>query len=72
MTALQPSVELSSRLIPHLVEMSNNRHICIQKSIHTILRAGLLVLIQLPTPNRARYAFLPADIGEGVDGYMYT
>jgi hypothetical protein len=50
--------------------MTNDGHICIQESIHTILRASLLVPVKLPTPNRTRYAFLPANIGERVDGYQ--
>jgi hypothetical protein len=44
--------------------MLNRRKVRIQESIHTILRARLLVLVQLPTSNRARYTLLPADVGE--------
>ncbi len=46
--------------------MLNNREIRIQEPIHTVLRAALLVLLQLAASDRARYAFAPADIGEVV------
>jgi hypothetical protein len=46
--------------------MLNNRKIRIQKPIHTILRAALLALLQLPAANIACYALLPADVGEVV------
>ena len=48
--------------------MANDGHIRIQESIHTVLRANLLVPIQLPASNRTCYAFLPANVGERVDG----
>jgi hypothetical protein len=49
--------------------MPNNLKIRIQKPIHTIRRTALLPLIQLPTLNRRRDAFAPADIREVVYGY---
>lgn len=49
--------------------MLNNSKIRIQEPIHAILRARILALIQLPTANRPRHAFLPAYICEGMDGY---
>ncbi len=64
--ANQPA-KFSLRLIPHVIKMPYDGHIRIQESIHTILRASFLVPIQLPASNRTRYAFLPANVGEGVD-----
>ena len=57
-------------LIPHRIQMFYNRKIRIQEPIHTILRASLLILVQLSTSYCASYAFLPADVGEGVDSCM--
>jgi hypothetical protein len=51
--------------------VSYDRHVRIQESIYTILRASLLVLVQLPAPNRTRNTFLPADIREGMNGLLY-
>ena len=58
------------RLVPHRLQMLNNRKIPIQKPIHTILCTALLALIQLPTADGPSYTFLPADIGQGVYGYV--
>ena len=63
-------LQLSSLLIPHIVQMLNDREIRIQEPIHTILRTSLLVLIKLSASNCPRDAFLPADIGEGVNSYF--
>ena len=49
--------------------MLDNREIRIQKPIHTILRTALLAFLQLPASNRARYAFLPADIRQIMNRY---
>jgi len=51
--------------------MLNYRKIRIQKPINTVLRTALLVLLQLATSNRSRYAFLPADIRQVVYGLLY-
>ena len=60
MKSLNPEQRL--RLVPHSIQMLNNREIRIQEPIYAILGTVLLVLIQLATTNRSRYAFLPADI----------
>lgn len=57
----------SSRLIPHRLQMLDDQEIRVQESIHTALRAALLSPIQLPTADRARDAFLPADVREVVN-----
>lgn len=46
--------------------MLDDRKIRIQKPIHTVRRARLLALVQLAAPDRARDAFLPADVREGM------
>jgi len=50
--------------------MPQHRIIRIQKPFHAILRAALLSPFQLPTRYLARHAFLPAGVGEVVDGWM--
>lgn len=57
----------SSRLIPHRLQMLNDQEIRIQEPIHTALRAALLSPVQLPAADRARDAFLPADVREVVN-----
>jgi len=54
------------RLVPHSIQVLNNREIRIQKPIDTVLRAALLVLLQLAASDRTGYAFAPADIGKVV------
>jgi hypothetical protein len=56
------------RLVPHRLQMLDNRHVSIQKPIHTVLCASLLSPLQLPAANRPRNAFLPADIRQIVNG----
>lgn len=56
------------RLIPHRLQMLNNRQVPIQKPIHTILRASLLSPFQLSTSNRPGNALLPTDIRQIVNG----
>jgi len=51
--------------------MLDNREVPIQESIYTILRTRLLALIQLPAADRARHAFLPADVRKVVYGLLY-
>jgi hypothetical protein len=48
--------------------MLNNQKIRVQKPIYAALRAALLGLLELPAPDGTRYAFLPADVGQVVDG----
>ena len=57
----------SSRLIPHRLQMLNDQEIRVQEPIHTALRAALLSAVQLPAADRARDAFLPADVREVVN-----
>jgi len=60
----QSSIQLSHlTLRPHLVKVLNNLEIRIQKPIHTILCANLLILLQLPASDGTCDAFLPADVG---------
>lgn len=59
-------------LIPHILQMLQHRHIRIHEPIHTILRAALLILLQLPRRNLARHAFRPADISQAVHSYIIT
>jgi len=58
------------RLVPHRLQMLDNRQVSIQKPIHTVLRASLLSPLQLPAANRPRNAFLPADIRQIVNGLL--
>ncbi len=49
--------------------MLDNREIRIQESIHTILRAALLALVQLAASDSSSNAFLPADVRKVVNSY---
>lgn len=48
--------------------MLNDSDIPIQKSIHTVLHASLLSLLQLAAADGSRNTFLPADVGQVMDG----
>jgi len=52
--------------------MLDNREIRIQESIHTILRAALLALVQLAASDSSSNAFLPADVRKVVNRLLYS